>query len=100
MNTNIKLVKIIIMTLILLSVVIFTGCFEGKAPADYNIENVKSSSKDYFVSVGAIDDYFFFYDKYTKVMYVRYESVYESAMTVLFNADGTVMTYDDWLELE
>lgn len=50
----------------------------------------------YFVHVGNIGSYRFVYDKYTKVMYVRGGH----SMTVLFNSDGSPMTYDDWNNLE
>lgn len=58
-------------------------------------------SNKYFIDVGNIGKYSFVYDKYTKVMYAEYFGVGGfSSMTVLFNADGTVMTLDDWNNLE
>ena len=56
---------------------------------------------EYFIKAGDIGEYSFVYDKYTKVMYAKYSSPGGfSSMTVLFNADGTVMTLDDWNNLK
>lgn len=61
----------------------------------------KFAFTEYFIKVGGIGEYSFVYDKYTKVMYAEYFAVGGfSSMTVLFNADGTVMTLDDWNNLE
>lgn len=63
--------------------------------------DTNNESNKYFVDVGYIDYYHFMYDKYTKVMYVEYLGYRGSkGITVLYNADGSVMTYDDWQNLE
>lgn len=65
---------------------------------------VETGTSNYFIRVGSSsDDYTFYYDKYTKVMYVKDNygfDGYGGGITVLYNADGTVMTYDDWNKLE
>lgn len=48
-------------------------------------------------------NYRFMYDINTNVMYVRYEYIgggyLAGAMTVMYNSDGKVMTYDEWYKL-
>lgn len=94
--------------ILLIATFIFVGCNISdniepiSEPVDVSqgtaIETLNRNK--YFISVGVIGDYEFMYDKYTKIMYVEYSSAYREAMTVLYNSDGTVMTYDDWNSLE
>ncbi|MCH5297400.1 MAG: hypothetical protein J1E85_07005 [Ruminococcus sp.] len=62
--------------------------------------DTNNESNKYFVDVGSIGYYHFMYDKYTKIMYVEYHGNSRRSMTVLYNADDSVMTYDDWNNLE
>lgn len=77
------------------TLVLFSSCTQSSPYVDGDIS--KFEVTEYFIEAGGIGKYSFVYDKYTKVMYAKYSSPGGfSSMTVLFNADGTVMTLDDW----
>ena len=82
-----------------LAIVLLTGCEEqreGRAPAnygnteDYELPNVTEVSKP-DKSVG----YNYLIDNNTGVVYLKYYGLNKYAITVMFNADGTVMTEKD-----
>lgn len=109
MKSSVKIQLLLLsVQILLIATFIFVGCHISdniepiSEPVDASqetaIETLNRSK--YFISVGYIGDYEFMYDKYTKIMYVEYSSAYREAMTVLYNSDGTVMTYDDWNSLE
>lgn len=94
--------------ILLIATFIFVGCniSDHIEPISEPVDISQKSAIDtlnqhkYFISVGCIGDYEFMYDKYTKIMYVKSSGVHYKAMTVLYNSDGTVMTYNDWNNLD
>lgn len=58
----------------------------------------KTEIDDYFIEVGRKGNHFFWYDKYTKVMYTQYFSPKggSTSMTVMLNSGGKPLTYDEW----
>lgn len=60
--------------------------------------NSETEIDDYFVEVGRHGNYYFMYDKYTKVMYTQYYSLKggTTSLTVMLKADGKPLTYDEW----
>lgn len=94
--------------ILLIATFIFVGCniSDNIEPIPEQVDTSQGTAIEtlnqnkYFISVGYIGDYEFMYDRYTKIMYVEYSSAYREAMTVLYNSDGTVMTYNDWNSLE
>lgn len=109
MKSSVKIQLLLLgVQILLITTFIFVGCKMSdniepiSEPVDVSQETaIETLNRNkYFISVGVIGDYEFMYDKYTKIMYVEYSSAYREAMTVLYNSDGTVMTYDDWNSLE
>lgn len=87
--------KILYMITLLLLICNLTGC-KGQTLADYgdtskyntpNITAVRSSV--------AGDGYNYIIDNNTGVVYLEWHSGYGAGITVMFNADGTVMTEKD-----
>ena len=56
------------------------------------------STDDYFIEVGRKGNHFFWYDRYTKVMYTQYFSPKggSASLTVMVNSGGKPLTYDEW----
>lgn len=109
MKSSVKIQLLLLsVQILLIATFIFAGCNISNN-IEPNSEQVNTSQETaidtlnqnkYFISVGCIDGYEFMYDKYTKIMYVQYSGGYFMSMTVLYNSDGTVMTYNDWNNLE
>ncbi len=96
--TQIKCVAVTI--LIVLLMLMIGGCNSASPSNNYT----DTSSNKYFISVGSTSDgYTFYYDKYTMIMYAKDNygvGGFGGGITVLYNADGTVMTLGDWNNLE
>lgn len=82
------IVIILIVAILAISVVGFTGCSNDEQQNFPNrfviIERQKTGSYDYIEM----------YDKNTKVMYVFYSNYYGGSLIMLVNADGTPMLYE------
>lgn len=39
-------------------------------------------------------------DKYTNILYIEYHQGYGGGITIMMNADGTPMLYNEWLEIQ
>lgn len=63
-----------------------------------SVVNTSEFIDDYFIEVGRKGNHFFWYDKYTKVMYTQYFSMKSgsTSMTVMLKADGKPLTYEEW----
>lgn len=84
--------KKILVGLILLAIVLLTGC-KGQAPADYgNTEDYKLPNVTRIVSQWNGIGYNYLIDNNTGVVYLEYDNNKSRAITVMFNSDGTVMT--------
>ena len=78
-----------------LAIVLLTGC-KGQAPANYgNTEDYKLPNVTRIVSQWNVKGYNYLIDNDTGVVYLEYEGSYGHGITVMFNADGTVMTEKD-----
>ena len=78
-----------------LAIVLLTGC-KGQAPADYgNTEDYKLPNVTRIVSPWSDTGYNYLIDNDTGVVYLEYDGGYGRALTVMFNADGTLMTEKD-----
>ena len=78
-----------------LAIVLLTGC-KGQAPADYgNTEDYKLPNITRIVSPWSDTGYNYLIDSDTGVVYLEYDGGYGRAITVMFNADGTLMTEKD-----
>lgn len=88
--------KRLIITLSVLAVVSLTGC-KGQVQADYgNTEDYKLPNVTRIVSRYNNKGYNYLIDNNTGVVYLEYEDLNgRYAITVMFNADGTVMTEKD-----
>lgn len=80
-----KLKKVLAILLIGLTL---AGCGEGNNPSEYKIQNISPN----MVQVGTQPYYYYMVDKNTGVVYLEYTAGYHCAMTVMFNADGSVVT--------
>lgn len=89
--------KIIVLAILILCLV---GCGDSKpgryksSPADVQtledykeLDLVSNNERDY--------GYSYLVDKNTGVVYLEYHGYYKYGITVMFNADGTIMTEDD-----
>ena len=89
-----KILAVLLLTLLL------TGC-KGQAqpelinPEDYELPNV---SKVVETNANIDTGYNYLIDNNTGVVYLEYKSGYGRAITIMFNADGTVMTEKDILK--
>lgn len=87
--------KRLIITLSVLAIVLLTGC-KGQVQADYgNTEDYELPNVTALVSLWNDKGYSYLIDNNTGVVYLEYNGGYEHAITVMFNADGTVMTEKD-----
>lgn len=87
--------KRLIITLSVLAIVLLTGC-KGQVQADYgNTEGYKLPNVTRIVSPWSDIGYNYLIDNNTGVVYLEYEGAYKHSITVMFNADGTVMTEKD-----
>lgn len=85
---------------------LFSACSTG--PTESSTEGVQSAVNtteiidDYFIEVGRQGNHFFFYDKYTKVMYTQYYSFKSgsTSMTVMLNSGGKPLTYEEWYKYQ
>ena len=87
--------KRLLITLSVLAIVLLTGC-KGQAPADYgNTEDYELPNVTRIVSPWSDTGYNYLIDNDTGVVYLEYDGGYGRAITVMFNADGTIMTEKD-----
>lgn len=87
--------KRLIIILSVLAIVSLTGC-EEQVRADYgNTEDYKLPNVTRIVSPWSDIGYNYLIDNNTGVVYLEYEGAYKHSITVMFNADGTVMTEKD-----
>ena len=87
--------KRLIIILSVLAIVLLTGC-KGQAPANYgNTEDYKLPNVTRIVSQWNVKGYNYLIDNDTGVVYLEYEGSHGHGITVMFNADGTVMTEKD-----
>lgn len=80
-----------------LSIVLLTGCkFKGQASADYGkTEDYELPNVTRIISPYNDTGYNYLIDNNTGVVYLEYEDGYGRAITVMFNADGTLMKEKD-----
>lgn len=88
--------KRLIIILSVLAIVLLTGC-KGQAQADYgNTEDYELPNVTRILELNNDVGYNYLIDNNTGVVYLEYEGVNGGrAITVMFNADGTVMTEKD-----
>ena len=87
--------KKLLLVLSLLLIALLTGC-KGQTSADYgNTEEYELPNVTKIVSSVYDEGYSYLIDNNTGVVYLEYDGVYRHAITVMFNADGTVMTEKD-----
>ena len=83
-----KLLSLLGLLLLLLSL---SSCDEKKATVEK-----PSPYKDTLVYIGSQNnDFYYYYDKDTKVMYVVYIDIHSAGITPLYNADGTLKLYEE-----
>lgn len=88
----INVIAILLLTL-LVFILVFTSCYANSAENDSNYRNDNASM---FVYVEHGDAWNVVYNKYTKVMYaVSYGGRAYGIFTLLVNADGSPMIYDE-----
>ena len=88
--------KKLLVALSVLVITSLTGCNEGQAPADYgNTEDYKLPNVTRIVSQWNGIGYNYLIDNNTGVVYLEYDNNKSRAISVMFNADGTVMTEKD-----
>ena len=82
-----RLLSLLLVFLLLL----FLACCDEKKAA---VEK-PSRAIDTLVYIGSQNnDFYYYYDKDTKVMYVVYIDIYKAGITPLYNADGTLKLYE------
>ena len=87
--------KRLIIILSVLAVVLLTGC-KGQAPEDYgNTEDYELPNVTRILEPYHDRGYNYLIDNNTGVVYLEYTGSYGRAITVMFNADGTIMTEKD-----
>jgi len=87
--------KRLIITLSVLAITLLTGC-KGQAQADYGDTEEYKSPNVTSVLESYNDGYNYLIDSNTGVVYLEYNGANgRCAITVMFNADGTVMTEKD-----
>lgn len=87
--------KRLIIILSVLAIVLLTGC-KGQAQADYgNTEGYKLPNVTKITTPVYDTGYSYLIDNNTGVVYLEYEGNNKHAITVMFNADGTIMTEKD-----
>lgn len=88
--------KKLLVALSVLAIVLLTGC-KGQAQADYgNTEDYKLPNVTSILEPNMGVGYNYLIDNNTGVVYLEYDGVNGGhAITVMFNADGTVMTEKD-----
>lgn len=93
--------KLIVAILIFIIALFSYGCSYSKENQQQLNPSVLTNSKDYFIELGDSNSgrFSFFCDKYTEVMYCVYREGYSGNFSVLYNVDGTPMTYDEWITL-
>lgn len=78
-----------------LAIVLLTGC-KGQAPEDYgNTEDYELPNVTRILEPYHDRGYNYLIDNNTGVVYLEYTGSYGRAITVMFNADGTIMTEKD-----
>lgn len=78
-----------------LTMVLLTGC-KGQAQADYgNTENYELPNVTRIIEPNNDVGYNYLIDNNTGVVYLEYGDTYRHAITVMFNADGTLMKEKD-----
>lgn len=88
--------KKLLVALSVLVIASLTGCDEGQALADYgNTENYELPNITRVVSEWNDVGYNYLIDNNTGVVYLECDSGNGPAISVMFNADGTVMTEKD-----
>ena len=84
-----------LLILSVLAIALLTGC-KGQAPAEHgNTEDYKLPNMTRIVSPRSDIGYNYLIDNNTGVVYLEYEGAYKHSITVMFNADGTIMTEKD-----
>lgn len=87
--------KRLIITLSVLAIVLLTGC-KGQAQADYgNTEGYELPNVTRILEPNNDVEYNYLIDNNTGVVYLECDGPSRHAISVMFNADGTVMTEDD-----
>jgi uncharacterized lipoprotein NlpE involved in copper resistance len=87
--------KKLLVALSVLIIVSLTGC-KGQAQADYgDTEDYELPNVTRIVEQCNDVGYNYLIDNNTGVVYIEYDSKYGRAISVMFNADGTVMTEKD-----
>lgn len=86
-----KKIIIIFVVMLLLTVITLTLCSCQKEDPQVTGRFVKVGSQ----SLDANHSVTIFYDSETKVMYVFYKSGYSGGLSPLYNADGTLMIYEE-----
>lgn len=78
-----------------LAIVLLTGC-RGQAQADYrDTEDYELLNVTRIISRYNDLGYHYLIDNNTGVVYLEYDDAYGRAISVMFNADGTLMTEKD-----
>lgn len=90
--------KIIAISLVLVLMFSLCGCVNKPHPNNNVENNLQYIHSEYF-DVKVIEDFgggsFVFVDKNTNVLYLFVKGYQASAMTPIYNSDGTVMLYQD-----
>lgn len=87
--------KRLIITLSVLAIVLLTGC-EGQIRANYgNTADYKLLNVTRVASQWNGEGYYYLIDNNTGVVYLEYSGSYGHGITVVYNADGTIMTEKD-----
>lgn len=87
--------KKLLVALSVLTIIFLIGC-KGQAQANYgNTEDYKLPNLTRIVSPYNVERYNYLIDNNTGVVYLEYDTTYAHTVTVMFNADGTVMTEKD-----
>ena len=77
-----------IISVALISALLMTGCGKGAASGKSYIQDIEPN----IVEISNGYGYFYVVDANTGVVYLKYESGYHGAITVMLNADGTPIT--------
>ena len=79
----------------ILSLCCLMGC-KGQAAPDYgDTENYELPNVTRIIEPNNDVGYNYLIDNNTGVVYIEYDGTYRHAISVMFNADGTIMTEDD-----
>lgn len=94
-----SIIIILIVAILVIATIGFCGCDDKKSTNYGSIDNdrfVVIQHNDLTTSVFGKDEYtIVLYDKETKVMYLFVKNGYGGGLTVLVNADGTPMLYEE-----